>query len=285
MWCSFEPCVWDRKKGNWTKSFIQISDSPTSTFFSKMKSVQFHYKTVQKLLTLIRNERWNKTEKYPKCFQLKTISNLQKQAVALSFFVSVDSFFFAVVFGTSMSKVKFVRVRHMVYMCIYALFAIVSWIIWKCRHVFFLLKRLNCVPSANRFLSFWRCLAMSQNWILHRHDLISEQEKFRAKRHRSIPLTTQTSRTFAVWIRNEFYSGTEFFFPPVVLLSHTLQKFSNWTTSSLINIRWHFQFPVSHFSNREKKRRKPSLVSVWIGFTKNSSLDFRNQLIKGQKNF
>lgn len=81
-----------------------------------------------------------------------------------------------------------------------------------------------------------------------------------------------------------FWDGV--LFPPVVLVLHTLQKFSNWTTSSLINIRWHFQFPVSHFSNREKKeRRKPSLVSVWIGFTKNSSLDFRNQLIKGQKNF
>lgn len=95
MWCSFEPCVWDRKKRKLNQKFhSDFRFTHINFFFSKMKSVQFHYKTVQKLLTLIRNERWNKTEKYPKCFQLKTISNLQKQAVALSFFVSVDSPFF-----------------------------------------------------------------------------------------------------------------------------------------------------------------------------------------------
>lgn len=204
---------------------------------------------------------------------------------SIFFFVAVDSLFFTVVFGTSMSKVKFVRVRHMVYMCIYALFAIVSWIIWKCRHVFFLLKRLNCVPSANRFLSLCRCLAMSQNWILHRHDLISEQEKFRAKRHRSIPLTTQTSRTFAVWIRNEFYSGTEFFFSTrCFAFAHIAKVFQ---LNHIITDKYSMAFPILSitFFEQGKKRRKPSLVSVWIGFTKYSSLDFRNQLIKGQKNF
>lgn len=148
------------------------------------------------------------------------------------------------------------------WMCIYALFAIVSPIIWKCRHVFIEAFEL----CANLFLSLVsRSLAEQGVRIqFYINTFLSANRKNSVKKHHSIPL--QLKHTFWTFqIGFEMKSFLEIF-SPVVLLLHTLQKFPNWTTSSLINIRWHFQFSYITFSKKKENthERTQSRNSVFF---------------------
>lgn len=160
----------------------------THITFVQTKSVQFHFilKTGAKNFSFylaLKPNRANEAKIALKTFSNRNgVSHFAEASCCSNFKRFFSLWLLCVYMCTSLCMSNTKRNSHtptIWWMCVYALFAIVSWIIWKCRHVF--ISGWVRIANELEYMCVHECvcqsfsisgLPTSQNSILHQHVFI-----------------------------------------------------------------------------------------------------------------